>query len=74
MDHIEANIAYYKANRSDFITKYQGKHLVIKDKQVAGVYATNSEAVLDAARLYEYGSYIIERPIDLSISKSKPRA
>ena len=56
MDHIEANIAYYKANRSDFITKYQGKHLVIKDKQVAGVYATNSEAVLDAARLYEYGS------------------
>lgn len=74
MDHIEENIAYYKTNRPDFIAQYHGKHLVIRDKQVAGVYETNSEAVQDAARLYEHGSYIIERPIDLSVSKSRTRA
>ncbi len=65
MDCIKENIDYYKENRLDFITRYRGKHLVIKSRQVIGVYNTNTEAVEDALRLHEYGSYIIERPMDL---------
>lgn len=63
MDIIAEEIQYYKANRAAFISQHDGKHLVIKGQQVAGIYDTNTEAVQESARLHEPGTYIIEHPL-----------
>ncbi len=68
MDIIGEEIAYYKANRLDFINQYEGKHLVIKEQQVVGIYNTRSEA-LDASTMLETGTYIIEHPVDISLKR-----
>jgi hypothetical protein len=69
MDTIAGDIEYYKTNRQEFIHLYPGKHLVIKDMQVVGVYNTKTEANAEAVRLYESGSFIIEHPMLLKTSK-----
>lgn len=69
MDIIGNDIEYYKMNRHEFIHLYPGKHLVIKGMKVVGVYNTKTEANDEAARLYEPGSFIIERPMLLKTSK-----
>ncbi|RYD56849.1 MAG: hypothetical protein EOP56_10680 [Sphingobacteriales bacterium] len=67
---ITEEIDYYKANREEFITLYNGKHLVIKDKQIIGVYNTNSQAYDETIKSHQVGTFIIERPFNLK----KPKA
>lgn len=70
MESIKDDIAYYKENRAAFVEEYPGKHLVIKGQQVVGVYNSNTEAVHEALRLHETGTYIIERPMALKANKN----
>jgi hypothetical protein len=56
-------IGYYKKNKQEFISLYNGKFLIIKDKGVMGVFETRSHANDEALRLYAIGSYIIEHPL-----------
>ena len=69
MDTIDHEIAYYKANRLEFIKTYPGKFLVIKGMQVAAVYASHTDAREYADREHGAGTYIIEHPVDLSVKK-----
>lgn len=65
MDIIGEEIAYYKANRKDFIKLYEGKYLVIKGLQVVGVYKSRTEAHDTAIAEYGAGTFIIERPMNI---------
>lgn len=65
MDIIGEEIAYYKANRKEFIRLYAGKHLVIKGMEIVGIYNSRTEATDTAAMQYDPGTYIIERPLDV---------
>ena len=67
MGMITKEIEYYKANRKDFIVLYDGQHLVIKGQQVIGVYKSHSEALNEATKLHETGTFIIERPMGLKV-------
>jgi len=69
MDLVAEDINYYKTNRLNFITLYAGKFLVIKDKQVIGIYGTNSEAMERTLLSHEVGTFIIERPMTLKAGK-----
>jgi hypothetical protein len=62
---ITEEIEFYKANRTEFISMYNGKHLVIKGRQIIGVYNTNSQAYDEAIKMHALGTFIIERPFDL---------
>lgn len=73
MDVIAEEIAYYKANRKDFIEQYAGKHLVIKGRTVIGVYSSNSAAVEDTMKLHETGTFIIEHPVNLATYAPKSK-
>lgn len=66
MDAIQEEINFYKSRRLEFIAEYPGKHLVIKGKQVTGIYDTRTQAFDEATKLYEAGTFIIEHPVDLA--------
>lgn len=65
MQTIDHEIAWYKANRQQFIKDYDGKYLVIKDEQIAGIYNSNTEAQDTARSEFLFGTYIIEHPVDI---------
>jgi hypothetical protein len=58
-------IAYYKSNKEEFMSLYNGKHLVIKGMQLIGVYDTNTQAYEETVKTHQQGSFIIERPYRL---------
>ncbi len=66
MDTIAGEIDYYKANRQNFIEQYSGKFLVIKGKEVVGVYQSNT-AAREHTMQYEQGTFIIEHPVLLKV-------
>lgn len=68
MDIIDEEIAWYKANRIDFIEQYENKHLIIKGQQVIGIYNSNTEAK-EASAMLETGTYIIEHPVNLNATR-----
>jgi len=41
---IREEFEYYLANQGDFVSKYDGKHIVLEDHEVIGVFNTHSEA------------------------------
>jgi len=51
---------YYLAHQADFVAKYLGKFIVLKDHEVLGVYATNIEAYHETAKQHEVGSFLIQ--------------
>lgn len=65
MDAIQQDIDYYKANRQQFLKQYDGKFLVIKGKQIIGVYTNRTQAYDNTVVLHEEGTFIIEHPIVL---------
>jgi len=65
MEGIQGEINYYKSSRKEFLTLYNGMHLVIKGQQVIGVYKSNSEAFNETIKLHAVGTFIIEHPLDL---------
>lgn len=67
VDLIALDIAFYKANRLQFIDTYPGKYLLIKGEQVVGVYKSNTEALAEGASLHEVGTFIIEHPVNLNV-------
>ena len=62
---ITDEISYYKENKTEFTSLYDGKFLVIKGKEVIGVYKTRSQANDEALKLHPIGSFIIEHPLTL---------
>ncbi|OJW77371.1 MAG: hypothetical protein BGO69_18495 [Bacteroidetes bacterium 46-16] len=58
-------IGFYKKNKKEFISLYDGKFLVIKGEQIIGVYDTRSRAYDEAVKLHAIGSFIIEHPVTL---------
>ena len=52
---------YYLENQGDLVEKYNGKTLVIKDKEVVGVFNDEAQAYIEASLKYEAGTFLIQR-------------
>jgi len=51
---------FFIDNQDSLVNQYQGKVLVLKDQQVVGVYQTPLEAYLEAQKIYETGTFMIQ--------------
>ena len=51
---------WYIANQSELVKIYNGKYLVIKDKKVVGAYDTVLEALTEAKKKYDAGTFLIQ--------------
>jgi hypothetical protein len=57
---IEKEFKWYLENQSQLIEKYNGKFLIIQNNSIIGDYDTEEDAVFDAQKKYEQGTYIIQ--------------
>lgn len=58
---LENEFEYYLENQEELVRKYNGKILVIKDRSVVGVYDSEPEAIEAATKLYELGTFLVQK-------------
>jgi hypothetical protein len=52
---------YYLKNQSEFVKKYNGKILVIKDQKIIGVFDSEMDAVAETSKNYELGTFLVQK-------------
>lgn len=59
-DTLQENLDYFIQNQNELVEKYRGKALVIKNRQVVGVYDEPLEAYLAASKKFEPGTFSLQ--------------
>ncbi len=52
---------FYKENENQFIKKYKGKFIVIKNKEVLGVYDSKIDAYVKTQEEHKVGTFLIHQ-------------
>lgn len=60
-DLLKEDFKYYIENHSGIVKEYLDKFIIIKDKKIVGSYDTLEEAVSEASKKYELGTFIIQQ-------------
>ncbi|MEK7605782.1 MAG: hypothetical protein AAB478_04670 [Patescibacteria group bacterium] len=58
---LEKEYKYYKDNQKDFLSKYKGKVLVIKEEKLIGVYDDEAVAYDATVSVHPLGTFLIQR-------------
>lgn len=58
---LKSEFEYYLANQPDFVAKYPGKFIVIKNQQVLGVFDTEDAAVQETVKRHELGTFLVQQ-------------
>jgi len=51
---------YYLKHQDEFVEKYDGKYIVIKNDKVLGTFDTATLAVLETSKTHELGTFLIQ--------------
>ena len=51
---------WYLANQNSLVERYSGKHLVIKDNKVVSAFDTAMDALTNAKKMYQPGTFLIQ--------------
>ena len=58
---LQDELDFFIANQDELVRKHRGKVLIIRNRDVVGDFDTPLEAYLEAQRLYEPGTYAIQK-------------
>lgn len=58
---IKREFAYYLDNQDDFVKKYDGKVIALKDHTVLGAYDSYIDALVETTKEYEQGTFMLQR-------------
>ena len=61
MADLKQEFQYYLENQDEFVKKYNGKVLAIKDKAVIGVFNNEIEAITEISKKHEIGSFLVHK-------------
>jgi hypothetical protein len=56
----DAELSYFIEHQDELVALYQGKVLVIRGREIAGVYDSPLQAYLEARRRFDAGTYMIQ--------------
>lgn len=51
---------FYLKNQSEFVEKFLGKYIVLKNHEVLGAYNTNIEAYTETEKIHALGTFLIQ--------------
>jgi hypothetical protein len=71
MEKIMNEYKFYSKNRNKLLKKYQGKYLVIFNKEVVGSYGNEFIAYKESVKKYKLGTFLIQ--LCLPEDKIKPQ-
>lgn len=60
MSDLKADFEYFVSNQKELVQKYNGKYIVIKDRQVVGAFDSELDAYADASSKYTAGTFLIQ--------------
>lgn len=60
-EELRKNFDYYLTNHEEIIKEYLDKFIIIKDEKIVDSYDTFEEAVSEATKKYELGTFIIQK-------------
>ena len=58
---LQDELDFFIANQDELVRKHRGKVLVLRNREVVGVFDTPLAAYLDAQSRYEPGTYAIQK-------------
>ena len=58
---LEEELQYFIDNQGELLKRHLGRALVIRGKEVVGVYETPLQAYLASKKNYELGTFLIQR-------------
>ena len=58
---LEKEFDFYLSHQDEFVEKYDGKVIVIKDGNVIGVHDSELTAVTEAGKYHELGTFLVQR-------------
>lgn len=58
---LEAEFEFYLKNQTDFVEKYNGKVIVLKDQKVLGVFDDETEAIKETQKTHELGTFLVQK-------------
>jgi len=64
MGDLKREFEFYLANKADFLAKYSGKVVVLKDQEVLGVYDDRLQAVRETMKDHELGSFLVQLVVE----------
>ena len=69
---LEKEFEYYLKHQDELVEKYTGKFIVIKDKEVQGVYESEIEAIEESSKVFELGTFLVQHclPGDESVTQT----
>ena len=56
---LKAQLDFYIAHQDEFVAKYLGKFLVIKDNELIGIFDSLKDAYFDSMGKYSPGTFMI---------------
>jgi len=60
-ENLKRELDYFKVNQKEFVEKYGGKFLVIKDQKIQEAYDSEIDAYTDAKSKFELGTFLIQQ-------------
>ncbi|MDD4730199.1 MAG: hypothetical protein PHN55_15790 [Dysgonamonadaceae bacterium] len=58
--NLKEQFEWYLKNQQDLVNRYNGKILVIKDKEIVGVYDSEDIALFEASKKFGLGNFLIQ--------------
>ena len=55
---IEQELEYFKEQLPSLLDKHEGKIVLIKNREIIGIYPSNQEALREGARLFGLGGFL----------------
>ena len=60
-DELDKQFKFYLENQDAFVEQFDGKVIVLKDEKVLGSYENELDAVNEARRSHELGTFLVQR-------------
>ena len=61
IETVNNEFRYYLDNQDDFVKKYDGKVIVLKNHEVLGAYDTYIDAYMKTKKHHEVGTFMLQR-------------
>lgn len=60
MVSLDEEFDFYQSNKERFLSEYEGKFVVFKEKKVIGVYENRMEAIKETRKEHELGTFLVQ--------------
>ena len=64
METLDVEFKFYQENKENFLSKHEGKFIVIKEKKVIGVYEDRMKAIEETKKTHELGTFLVQEVVE----------